>query len=154
MLESAAPEAIIAFTDGGCKGNPGPAGSGALVTFPDGRRAESSRSLGHGTNNIAELTAIGMALDILDEAGVPAETPVLLLSDSSYANGVLCRGWKAKANRELILSLRERLGERPGVTIQWVAGHAGIEGNERADALANAGIDGVTDVKWREISSE
>ena len=118
------------------------------MVFPDGRRAESCQSIGHATNNIAELTAIELVLDILDEEDVPSEAAVLLLSDSSYSNGVLCRGWKAKANRELILSLRERLKKRPGVKIQWVAGHAGIEGNERADALANEGIDGITALKW------
>lgn len=135
---------VIAYTDGACRGNPGPAGSGVVVVLPDGRRAEASRSLGRGTNNIAELTAIGMALDLLDAGGVDAAAPVAIFSDSSYADGVLTRGWKAKANAELIAELKRRLRARPGVTLQWVAGHVGVEGNERADALANAGVAGTT----------
>ncbi len=147
-LEALSDDTAVAFTDGGCKGNPGPAGSGVRVELPDGRVAEASRSLGRATNNIAELTAIDMALELLDEAGVAPEAPVVVFSDSSYARGVLTQGWKAKANRELILGLRERLKARPGVSLQWVAGHAGIAGNERADALATAGVGGTTDVRW------
>lgn len=138
----------IAYTDGGCKGNPGPAGSGAYLVLPDGREAQGARSLGVGTNNIAELTAVEIALDMLDEAGVPAEAPVALLTDSQYGFGVLAKGWKAKANRELILALRERLAGRPGVALHWVAGHAGVPGNERADALATAGVQGQTFTRW------
>lgn len=138
----------VAFTDGGCRGNPGPAGSGVRLELPDGRVAEASRSLGRGTNNIAELTAIDMALELLDEAGVPADGPVVLFSDSSYARGVLTQGWKAKKNVELIVGLRERLAARPGVELQWVAGHSGIPGNERADALASAGVAGTSRVDW------
>lgn len=147
-LEALEPGTAVAFTDGGCKGNPGPAGSGVRLELGDGRVAEASRSLGRATNNIAELTAIDMALDLLDEAGVAADAPVVVFSDSSYARGVLVQGWKAKANRELILGLRQRLGDRPGVELQWVAGHAGVAGNERADALANAGVAGSTAVRW------
>jgi ribonuclease HI len=136
------------FTDGGCRGNPGPAGSGVRAELADGRVAEVSRSLGRGTNNIAELTAIAIALDLLDEADVPADAPVAVFSDSDYANGVLTRGWKAKKNTELILGLRERLKARPGVEIVWVAGHAGIAGNERADALATQGVGGRSETVW------
>ena len=135
---------IVAFTDGACRGNPGPAGSGVRVEHPDGRVVEACRALGRGTNNVAELTAVDLALDVLEGLGVASDAPVALLSDSDYTHGVLCRGWKAKANRELILGLRERLAGWPGVVIHWVAGHAGVAGNERADALANLGVDGQT----------
>jgi len=138
----------IAYTDGACRGNPGPAGSGVVLELADGRTAEASRSLGRATNNVGELTAIGVALDLLDEADVPADAPVAVLTDSGYSHGVLVRGWKAKANTELILGLRGRLKQRPGVTLHWVAGHVGVPGNERADALANRGVDGVSNVSW------
>ena len=141
---------VIAFTDGGCRGNPGPAGSGAVVMMPDGRRGEASASLGTATNNVGELYAIGLALDLLDEAGVPETSPVALFTDSKYTHGVLCKGWKAKANRDLILGLRDRLGQRPAAEIHWVAGHVGVEGNERADALANQGDDGISATRWVE----
>jgi ribonuclease HI len=139
---------VVAFTDGGCRGNPGPAGSGAVVLLPDGRRGEASLSLGTATNNVGELAAIGLALDLLEEAGVPDTASVALFTDSKYTNGVLCLGWKAKANRDLILGLRERLSRRSGASIHWVAGHVGVDGNERADALANAGVAGITGSAW------
>jgi len=144
LLESLPPETIVVFTDGACRGNPGQAGSGAVLRWPDGATIEASRSLGRATNNVAELTAVALALDVLDDEGAAPDAPVALLSDSDYTNGVLTRNWKAKANRELILELRERLAARPGLTIHWVAGHAGTEGNERADQLANEGVEGTT----------
>jgi ribonuclease HI len=80
---------------------------------------------------------------------VARDARVELFSDSSYVNGVLCKGWKAKANKELIVGLRERLKARPNVTIHWIAGHVGVDGNEKADVLANAGVAGKTARKWR-----
>lgn len=141
---------VVAFTDGSCKGNPGPAGAGATVRFPDGRTYDRAEPLGKATNNVGELSAVGLVLDALDLAGSPADVEVALLTDSSYAHGVLVKGWKAKANRELILGLRERLEGRKNLTLYWVAGHVGIEGNERADALANLGVEGIRIAEWRE----
>ncbi|MCA9494938.1 MAG: reverse transcriptase-like protein, partial [Myxococcales bacterium] len=136
------PDTTRCFTDGACKGNPGPAGSGAVVELPDGRRAEAARSLGRATNNVAELTAIGMAIDLLETAEIAPISPVVIYTDSSYAEGVLKKGWKAKANTEIILELRQRLRARSGTRLEWVAGHVGVAGNERADELANAGVSG------------
>ncbi|MFT4627200.1 MAG: ribonuclease HI [Myxococcota bacterium] len=138
----------VAYTDGACRGNPGPAGAGARVELPDGRVGEASKSLGRGTNNVGEVTAVGLALALLDNVDWPADGPVALLTDSSYAHGVLVKGWKAKANTELILEVRAALKLRPGVELHWVAGHVGIAGNERADALANAGVRGTTKAAW------
>ncbi len=138
-------DTAVCFTDGGCRGNPGPAGSGVVVVLPDGRRAEASRSLGRATNNVAELTAIDMALDLLDDAEVAADAPVAVFTDSKYSNGVLCLGWKAKANRELILGIRARIEARSGLKVHWVAGHVGVEGNERADVLAGRGVNGASE---------
>jgi ribonuclease HI len=148
LLDSLSAETVVCYTDGACRGNPGPAGAGALVVLPGGRRGQGSLDLGEATNNIAELMAIDLALNLLDEVELPPAHPVALLSDSAYANGVLCRGWKAKKNRELIVGLREKLGRRPGLTVYWVAGHAGIEGNECADALANEGVEGLSVTGW------
>ncbi|MEO1234542.1 MAG: RNase H family protein, partial [Myxococcota bacterium] len=80
---------VLCFTDGSCRGNPGPAGSGACVWLPSGRRGEASRSLGRATNNVAELTAIGLALELLDEEGVAQDHPGAIFTDSAYAHGVL-----------------------------------------------------------------
>ncbi|MEL7369130.1 MAG: RNase H family protein [Myxococcota bacterium] len=145
QIESLRGEAIIAFSDGACRGNPGVAGSGAMIELPDGRRFEGSKHLGRATNNIAELTAVDLVLDLLEDAGVDASKRVAIFSDSSYTNGVLVKNWKAKANQELIANLRLRLKDWPNVEIVWIAGHAGIDGNERADTLANRGADGVSE---------
>lgn len=137
--------AVVAFSDGACRGNPGPAGSGAVVILPDGAEYEACLSLGRATNNVAELTAIGLVLELLDEVDVARETEVAIFSDSSYANGVLVKNWKAKANQALIADLKDRLQDWPKAEILWVAGHAGVDGNERADELANRGVDGVSE---------
>ena len=130
---------IELFTDGACRGNPGPAGAGAVVKLPDGQVLEHSLALGQATNNVGELTAIGMAMDLLDEAGFPADQQVEVLTDSQYSNGVLVLGWKAKANKELIARVKAKLAKRK-VRVHWIAGHVGIPENERADELANEGV--------------
>lgn len=141
-LGALSPDTILAFTDGACKGNPGPTGAGAYVRLPNGDAWEGALHLGRATNNVGELSAIGLALDLLDDAGVPPAAPVALFCDSSYARGVLTQGWKAKANPDLIADIRAALKKRPGVTVHWVAGHVGVHGNERADQLANLGSGG------------
>ncbi len=133
-------DVAVAYTDGACSGNPGPAGAGAVVKLPDGRRFERHAALGRATNNVGELTAIGLAMDLLDENDFPDDGQIELLTDSKYSHGVLVLGWKAKANKELILGLRDRLKHRK-VRIHWIAGHVGIEENERADALARMGVE-------------
>jgi ribonuclease HI len=139
MQSSAMPKApkdsIIAYADGACSGNPGPAGLGVVVV--DGpSRTEISEHLGQGTNNIAELTAIDRVLDAVADGG----RPLVIHTDSSYAIGVLSKGWKAKANVALIERVRERLAKRPATRLVHVRGHAGIELNERADELAREAV--------------
>ena len=131
----------MAFTDGACKGNPGPCGAGAVLKLADGSITETMEYLGRGTNNVGELSGIGLALTLLDEAQVPADAPVVVFTDSQYSFGVLAKNWKAKKNTELILGLRARLKARPGVRLDWVAGHVGIPENERADRLAVMAIE-------------
>lgn len=133
-------DAVVCFTDGACKGNPGPTGAGCVVKLPDGRRIERHAALGQGTNNIGELAAVGLALEVLDENGVDKAVLVNILTDSKYAIGVLSQGWKAKANTELIAGLKLRLKARK-TKLHWVAGHTGVADNERADTLANIGVD-------------
>lgn len=140
--------AILCFTDGAAKGNPGPAGSGAVVMLPDGRQGEGCLSLGHGTNNQGELSAIGLALDLLDDVFVSRSAKIAVFTDSSYAHGVLAKNWKAKANPELIADLRQRLAEFTDLELFWIAGHVGLPGNERADVLANEGVDGLSGRRW------
>lgn len=126
---------IHVYADGACSGNPGPAGLGVVVLDSESR-VEISEYLGKGTNNIAELTAILRALGETADS----ERPLVIHTDSSYSIGVLQKGWKAKANQELIAELREHLRHRKGVRIEYVPGHAGIKWNERADSLARAAV--------------
>jgi dTDP-4-amino-4,6-dideoxygalactose transaminase/ribonuclease HI len=124
-------EPVVIYADGACLGNPGPAGCGVLMTFR-GKEKRLSRYLGIGTNNIAELEAIRLALSQIRNR----KTAVDIYTDSAYTIGVLTQPWKPKANRELIAEIRKLLNEFADVRMLKVAGHAGIEPNEIVDALA------------------
>jgi ribonuclease HI len=125
----------IAYTDGACSGNPGPAGSGMVVIAPGGKIHEGYEYLGAATNNVAEITAILRGVEAIPRA---AEA-VAIHTDSKYAIGVLTLGWKAKANQELIRRTRDVLAGRY-VTLLYVPGHAGVPMNERADELAREAV--------------
>lgn len=140
-IEGLPENAVVCFTDGSCRGNPGPAGVGVYVQYPDGTSHKHSKFLGKATNNIAELTALGDAIDIIAEQPNYALVPLILFTDSKYAEGVLTKNWKAKANREIIQSIKSKIRKRGNIKIVWVAGHAGILGNEEADTLANQAIE-------------
>jgi ribonuclease HI len=130
--------AIEIWTDGACSGNPGPMGIGVVV-IDGAHRREAGEYLGVGTNNIAELTAIERGVEIATTD--PAETRRLrIYTDSSYAIGVLSKGWKAKANQELIARIKRRLAALPRVEFVKVAGHAGVPENERCDELATGAV--------------
>ena len=126
---------IVAYTDGACTGNPGPAGLGVVVLRPEGR-VEVGEYLGQGTNNIAELTAVLRAV----EEAADIDAPLVVHTDSQYAIGVLSKGWKAKANIELIERIRGALKLHRKTSFVYVRGHAGIPLNERCDALAREAI--------------
>jgi ribonuclease HI len=128
--------AYIAYTDGACSGNPGPAGLGVVLVDPSGNAREAYEYLGVSTNNVAELTAIYRALQGLDDKSAQA----VIHTDSQYAIGVLSKGWKAKANQQLILEIRLLLKTLPNVSFVYVRGHVGIPLNERADALAREAV--------------
>jgi len=147
--ETTSDKVAVCFTDGACRGNPGPSGAGLYIEFPDGRRLRASKSLGPGTNNIAELTGVLMAIEHLEAAGWLPERGARILTDSTYGIGVLQTGWKAKANQELVRAIKRRLAAHAGVRLAKVAGHAGIYGNEEADRLANQGVDGLSVVEWQ-----
>jgi ribonuclease HI len=134
------PDAVVVYTDGACTGNPGPMGIGVVVLM-DETRKELSLYLGEGTNNIAELTAIEKGLELVESLGPDTRArPVWVHSDSSYALGLLGKGWKAKANQQLVERLRVRAKRFPRVEWIKVAGHAGVPENERCDQLAREAI--------------
>ena len=123
------------YADGACSGNPGPAGLGIVLVGPDGKVAEGFEYLGIATNNVAELTGILRAAEI-----VPDGAAAVVHTDSQYSIGVLTKGWKAKANQELIAGIKVALARRQGWKIVYVPGHAGVPLNERADELAREAV--------------
>jgi ribonuclease HI len=140
-------EAVEIYTDGACRGNPGPGGWAAILTMGE-REKEVSGAENLTTNNRMELQAVIGALQALKR---PVQ--VQLYTDSQYVRrGLLewlpqwkARGWKTAdkkpvKNQDLWQRL-EAEAARHRIEWHWVPGHAGVPGNERADALANAAID-------------
>jgi ribonuclease HI len=127
--------AIQIWTDGGANPNPGPSGIGVVILDGD-RTQELSEFIGQGTNQIAELTAILRGLQEIKDRS----RPVVVYSDSAYSIGLLTQGWKAKANVELVMKLRELCRMFEDLRFVKVAGHAGIALNERVDELATGAI--------------
>jgi ribonuclease HI len=141
---------ITIFTDGSARGNPGPGGFAAIIATP-----ESVQEIGGGekytTNNRMELKAAIRALESLE----PTDDTIYIHTDSQYVmkgitewiHGWLAKGWKTAAkkpveNQDLWQAL---LKNTEGKSIEWkyVAGHAGIPGNERCDVIATSFADGI-----------
>lgn len=142
-----ATDTVEVFTDGACRGNPGPGGWGVLLRY-GGTEKELYGGEANTTNNRMELTAAIMALESLKRA-----CRVRLTTDSEYVkNGITqwlpkwkARGWRT-ANKSPVKNadLWQRLERAAGqhqVQWHWVRGHSGHPENERADRLANRGID-------------
>jgi ribonuclease HI len=145
---AAAPESpegdeLLAYADGACSGNPGPAGVGVVALWADQRR-ELSEYIGEATNNIAELTGILRAAELAQELG----RPLRLYTDSSYSIGVLTQGWKAKANKELVAAVRGALEAQPDAKLFHVRGHQGVRLNEHADELAVRAVQNRKSTGW------
>jgi len=140
---------ILAYADGACSGNPGPAGLGVVLLWDEHRR-ELSEYLGRGTNNIAELTAILRAAEAAREIGLPLR----LYTDSSYSIGVLTKGWKAKKNVELVDETKKALAALDDVELHHVRGHVGAPLNERADELAVRAVDRRSSSPWFEVGAK
>ena len=140
-------DVVEIFTDGACKGNPGVGGWGALLQIK-GKDLELCGGEAHTTNNRMELTGAIRALEALKR---PCR--VKLHTDSKYVQQGISewihnwkqRGWKTAAkkpvmNEDLWRKLDE-LAAKHQVQWVWVKGHAGHNGNERADVLANRGVE-------------
>lgn len=142
---------LFAYTDGACSGNPGPGGWGVLMIAREGGAVVKERELSGGepatTNNRMELMAAIAALEALNR-----EVAITIVTDSAYVkNGVTewihswkRNGWRTAAkapvkNAELWQRL-DAAQARHKVTWKWIKGHAGHAENERADALARAGM--------------
>jgi ribonuclease HI len=140
------------YTDGACKGNPGPGGWGALMVA-GGHQKELFGGEPNTTNNRMELKAVIEALGALKrpcEVIVHTDSQYVQKGISEWIHGWKARGWKTAAkepvkNADLWQALDAAQGKHK-VEWRWVKGHAGHEGNERADALANRGINAASTV--------
>lgn len=133
---------ITVYTDGGCRGNPGPGGWGVYIIFPDNNTMKLNGRDEHTTNNKMELTATIKALETLNKY-----KNIIIYTDSTYVkNGISSwiknwkrNGWKTKngkdvKNKELWEKL-ESLSSIKNIEWKWVKGHSGNIGNDIADKL-------------------
>jgi len=135
---------VVAYTDGASANNHDAelrcGGWGVVMMFvdddgklvdKDGAYKEKSGTLKGATNNQMELEAVRRALLMFKKDGLT----ITIHADSEYAIGVLSKGWKPKANTNLVLEIKGLLAKHT-VRFEWIKGHAGTEHNERADKLA------------------
>jgi ribonuclease HI len=142
---------VVSWTDGGCRGNPGPGGWGMVIVNTASRDClERCGGERETTNNRMELTAVIEALRALKR---PCDVTLFLDSEyvrkgiTEWIHGWKAKGWKTSTkqpvkNVELWQALDALVsGAGHRIEWRWVKGHAGDPGNERADALANLGVD-------------
>ena len=141
---------LIAFTDGSAKPNPGPAGAGAIiVTKNTGSDSDFSHvasytaAVGNASNNTGELFAVGIVLEHCKLTGHTGD--IHIYTDSKISYGALNNGWRAgRANSAILYAVRDLshcIRHRCKIHYHWIPGHSGIDFNNTADALANAGSD-------------
>ncbi len=138
------------YTDGACRGNPGPGGWAALLTF-GAREKELAGAEAMTTNNRMELTAVIRALEALRRpvrARVYTDSEYVRRGITEWVSSWKARGWrtadrKPVKNQELWERL-DALAAAHRIEWHWVPGHAGVPGNERVDRLANQAIDAMT----------
>jgi ribonuclease HI len=144
---SDADEIVDIYTDGACRGNPGPGGWAAVLTS-GARVRELSGAEAATTNNRMELLAVINALRALKRrvrVRVYTDSQYVRLGITEWLAGWKARGWrtadrKPVKNQDLWERL-EQLAASHEIEWHWVKGHSGVPGNERCDALANAAID-------------
>ena len=138
---------VVIYTDGACRGNPGPGGWGVVMGFRDNEKTLKGYAPAT-TNNRMELTAVIEALRALKrpcEVEIITDSKYVMQGINEWLQGWKRNGWKTAArkpvkNIDLWQQLDDEL-QRHDVVWRWVRGHSGNSGNEHADRLANAAID-------------
>ena len=142
-------DSVVIYTDGACKGNPGPGGWGALLRSVDGSEKELFGGELVTTNNRMEMLAVIQALLALKrpcKVVMHIDSQYVLKGITEWLAGWKAKGWKTAAKQPVknvdLWQQLDQLVSTSGHTIdwRWVKGHAGDPGNERADALANLGV--------------
>jgi ribonuclease HI len=144
---SALPEMVEIYTDGACRGNPGPGGWAALLSWK-GRTREISGAETDTTNNRMELLAVINALRALTrrtQARIFTDSQYVRLGITQWLERWKARGWRTSGrkpvkNQDLWEQL-DALAAAHQLEWHWVQGHSGVPGNERCDQLANSAID-------------
>lgn len=140
---------IVIYTDGACKGNPGPGGWGVLL-MADGNETELFGGELGTTNNRMEMTAVIEALSALKQPSTVTlhlDSEYVLKGITQWIHGWKARGWRTAAKQPVKnVDLWQKLdavvaSSGHKIDWRWVRGHAGDPGNERADGLANRGVD-------------
>jgi ribonuclease HI len=138
---------IDIYTDGACKGNPGPGGWGALLVMGE-REKELCGGEAGTTNNRMELRAVIEALNALTrpcEVVVHTDSQYVQKGISEWIHGWKARGWTTAARAPVkkvdLWQALDAAQSRHRIEWRWVKGHNGHAGNERADALANRGVE-------------
>lgn len=127
---------IKIYTDGACAGNPGPMGIG-IVFIVGSQTKEYSEFLGHGTNNIAELTAVLKSLKLINDKSNNIE----IYTDSEYVIGTFQKNYKSKKNIELIKKIKNEIQKFADVKFIKVPAHSNDHYNNVADKLAVRAIE-------------
>jgi ribonuclease HI len=140
---------VVIYTDGACKGNPGPGGWGVLLCAGDDTRKELCGGELGTTNNRMEMMAVIQALGALKRpcaVTLHLDSQYVLKGMTEWLPGWKAKGWKTASKQPVKnVDLWQRLDELVAtgghrIDWRWVKGHAGDPGNERADALANQGV--------------
>lgn len=138
---------VVIFTDGACRGNPGPGGWGVVLNY-QGKRKTLRGYAAETTNNRMELTAVIEGLRALNrscEVEINTDSKYVMQGINEWISNWKRNGWKTAArkavkNSDLWRQLDDELSSHK-VDWKWVKGHSGVEGNELADQLANEAID-------------
>ena len=139
---------IEVYIDGSSKRNPGPGGAGIVVQDTTAKEIIGIHGipLGYVTNNQAEFLALKHALIELTRQCLSGDQ-IKVLTDSQLVVGIFSQNWKARTNLELVMEIRDLLKEFSQLTLAYVRGHNGNQGNELADSLAQEAAESQKGIK-------